>query len=151
MQELNNIYTKFGFGVKDEQEVFDTIKYVLANLPSYNKFKGSNIGMAGAIKMFGFSCKVINLWIRKENTIEENPEFIEEDRLHTFAEMFQTSRLTVEIGSKNTFQAFNENLHFFIHLIKSIKPITKILDSIKYTIIGDKQISFVTTTFDNKT
>ena len=151
MQELNNIYTKFGFGVKDEQEVFDTIKYVLANLPSYNKFKGSNIGMAGAIKMFGFSCKVINLWIRKENTIEENPEFIEEDRLHTFAEMFQTSRFNVEIGSNNTFQAFNENLDFFIDLIKSMKPITKILDSIKYTIIGDKQMSFVTTTFDNKT
>ena len=142
IQEVNTLFSKVGWEVKDDEEVDNTIKYVMANLPAYNRYKGSNIGCAAALKMFGFTCKVVNLWIRIKNTIEEEPNFIEEDRLLSKAEFFQTGRFNVEVASNNYFEIFNEHLDFFIDLVKSIKPITKILDSIKYTVSQSKDMAF---------
>lgn len=143
IQEVNTLFSNVGWEVKDDEEVYGVIKYVLDNLPGYNRYKGSNLGVAGALKMFGFTCKVINLWIRKKNTIEEDPNFVEEDRLSEFGDFFQTSRFNIEVDSNNYFETFNEHLDFFINLVKSIKPITKILDLIKYTISKQKEIAFI--------
>lgn len=143
MQEVNTLFSNVGWEVKDDEEVYGVIKYALENLPGYNRYKGSNLGVAGALKMFGFTCKVINLWIRKKNTIEEDPNFVEEDRLSEFGDFFQTSRFNIEVASNNYFEIFNEHLDFFINLVKSIKPITKILDLIKYTVSKDKNIAFI--------
>ena len=143
IQEVNTLFSNIGWEVKDDEEVYGVIKYVLDNLPGYNRYKGSNLGVAGALKMFGFTCKVINLWIRKKNTIEENPDFVEEDRLSEFGDFFQTSRFNIEVDSNNYFETFNEHLDFFINLVKSIKPITKILDLIKYTVSKTKEIAFI--------
>lgn len=143
IQEVNTIFSNVGWGFKDDEEVYGIIKYALDNLPGYNRYKGSNIGVAGALKMFGFTCKVINLWIRKKDTIEENPNFVEEDRLSEFGDFFQTSRFNIEVDSNNYFEIFNEHLDFFINLVKSIKPITKILDLIKYTVTNQKNIAFI--------
>ena len=150
IKEVNTLFSKVGWEVKDDEEVDNTIKYVMANLPAYNRYKGSNIGCAAALKMFGFTCKVVNLWIRIKNTIEEEPNFIEEDRLLSKAEFFQTGRFNVEVAANNYFEIFNEHLDFFIDLIKSIKPITKILDSIKYTVAVDKHFSFINNITDEK-
>jgi len=143
IQEVNTIFSNVGWGFKDDEEVYGIIKYALDNLPGYNRYKGSNLGVAGALKMFGFTCKVINLWIRKKDTIEENPNFVEEDRLSEFGDFFQTSRFNIEVDSNNYFETFNEHLDFFINLVKSIKPITKILDLIKYTVSKRKNIAFI--------
>lgn len=143
IQEVNTLFSNVGWEVKDDEEVYGVIKYALDNLPGYNRYKGSNLGVAGALKMFGFTCKVINLWIRKKNTIEEDPNFVEEDRLSEFGDFFQTSRFNIEVASNNYFEIFNEHLDFFINLVKSIKPITKILDLIKYTVSKDKNIAFI--------
>lgn len=143
MENLSNIFGDFGFGTKDQTEIFDTIKYILSNLPNYNKYKGTNIGIAGLLKMFGFCCKLVNLWVKKEDRIEENPTFYEEDRLHSFANLFQTSRFNIEVSCINEFKAFNENLDFFIDVIKTIKPITKILNKIKYSVIKSTEVSIV--------
>lgn len=143
MQEVNTLFSNVGWEVKDDEEVYGVIKYSLENLPGYNRYKGSNLGVAGALKMFGFTCKVINLWIRKKNTIEEDPNFVEEDRLSEFGDFFQTSRFNIEVASNNYFEIFNEHLDFFINLVKSIKPITKILDLIKYTVSKNKNIAFI--------
>ena len=143
IQEVNTLFSNVGWEVKDDEEVYGVIKYALENLPGYNRYKGSNLGVAGALKMFGFTCKVINLWIRKKNTIEEDPNFVEEDRLSEFGDFFQTSRFNIEVASNNYFEIFNEHLDFFINLVKSIKPITKILDLIKYTVFKDKNIAFI--------
>ena len=143
IQEVNTLFSNVGWEVKDDEEVYGVIKYALENLPGYNRYKGSNLGVAGALKMFGFTCKVINLWIRKKNTIEENPNFVEEDRLSEFGDFFQTSRFNIEVDSNNYFETFNEHLDFFINLVKSIKPITKILDLIKYTVSTRKNIAFI--------
>lgn len=143
IQEVNTLFSNVGWEVKDDEEVYGVIKYALENLPGYNRYKGSNLGVAGALKMFGFTCKVINLWIRKKNTIEEDPNFVEEDRLSEFGDFFQTSRFNIEVASNNYFEIFNEHLDFFINLVKSIKPITKILDLIKYTVSKDKNIAFI--------
>lgn len=143
IQEVNTLFSNVGWEVKDDEEVYGVIKYALDNLPGYNRYKGSNIGVAGALKMFGFTCKVINLWIRKKNTIEEDPNFVEEDRLSEFGDFFQTSRFNIEVASNNYFETFNEHLDFFINLVKSIKPITKILDMIKYTVSKTKEIAFI--------
>ena len=143
IQEVNTLFSNVGWEVKDDEEVYGVIKYALDNLPGYNRYKGSNIGVAGALKMFGFTCKVINLWIRKKNTIEEDPNFVEEDRLSEFGDFFQTSRFNIEVDSNNYFEIFNEHLDFFINLVKSIKPITKILDLIKYTVSTRKDIAFI--------
>ena len=143
IQEVNTLFSNVGWEVKDDEEVYGVIKYALDNLPGYNRYKGSNLGVAGALKMFGFTCKVINLWIRKKNTIEEDPNFVEEDRLSEFGDFFQTSRFNIEVDSNNYFETFNEHLDFFINLVKSIKPITKILDLIKYTVSTRKDIAFI--------
>ena len=150
IKEVNTLFSKVGWEVKDDEEVDNTIKYVMANLPAYNRYKGSNIGCAAALKMFGFTCKVVNLWIRIKNTIEEEPNFIEENRLLSKAEFFQTGRFNIEVAANNYFEIFNEHLDFFIDLVKSIKPITKILDSIKYTIAVDKHFSFINNITDEK-
>lgn len=138
LQEVNLIQNGEGFTTRDTKETFEIIKYVLEQLPAYNRYKGTNTGIEMAIKMFGFSCRVINLWVRKEQEIEKNPEFIEEERLFSFDEYFMTSRFSLEMDARNnTFKTFCDNIDMFIDLIKSIKPITKILDQIKYTIINN--------------
>ena len=55
-----------------------------------------------------------------------------------------TSRLNLNLeGKNNTFKTFCDNIDMFISLIKSIKPITKILNAIKYTITLSKDINLV--------
>jgi len=144
LQEVNLIQDGSGYTTRDVKETFEIIKYVLEQLPAYNQYKGTNTGIEMAIKMFGFSCRVINLWVRKEQEIEQGPEFIEEDRLFSFDEYFMTSRFNLEMDARNnTFETFCDNIDMFIDLIKSIKPITKILNLIKYTIIKDVNVNLV--------
>lgn len=143
ISNITNTFNTFSFGYKDEQEVYANIKYVLENLPDYNKFKGTNIGVFGTLKMFSLSCKIINLWVKKENPIEENPNFIEETSIKDFTDLFQTSRFAIDVNSNVSFKSINDNIKYFIEIIKSIKPITKILDSIKYTINIDKDITLI--------
>ena len=144
LQEVNLIQDGTGYTTKDVKETFEIVKYVLEQLPAYNQYKGTNTGIEMAIKMFGFSCRVINLWVRKEQEIEQGPEFIEENRLFSFDEYFMTSRFNLEMDARNnTFETFCDNIDMFIDLIKSIKPITKILNLIKYTIIKDVNVNLV--------
>ena len=144
LQEVNLIQDGSGYTTRDVKETFEIIKYVLEQLPAYNQYKGTNTGIEMAIKMFGFSCRVINLWVRKEQEIEQGPEFIEEDRLFSFDEYFMTSRFNLEMDARNnTFETFCDNIDMFIDLIRSIKPITKILNLIKYTIIKDVNVNLV--------
>lgn len=144
LQNVNLINNGTGFTTKDMNETFDTIKYVLEELPAYNRYKGTNTGIEMAIKMFGFVCQIINVWVRKENEIEKDPEFIEENRLYSFEDYFMTSRFDIELGGENnTFKTFCDNIDMFIDLIKSIKPITKILNLIKYSIRLNQTVNIV--------
>ena len=122
-----------------ETEVMNMVKYALKNLPLYNQLKGTEKGITLALKMFSFSAKLIPLWVKMDNPIEENPTFIEEDTLRDFTNMFMTSRFNVKINSKADFETFNENIEGLIRLIRSIKPITKILNLIKYNTVPDKE------------
>ena len=139
LKNVNLIQTGTGFTTKDYSDTFDTIKYVLEQLPIYNQYKGTDTGIMFGIKMFGFTSRVINIWVKKKNEIEENPEFIDEDRLHSFEDYFMTSRFNMEVDSgDNTFKTFNDNIEMFIELVKSIKPLTRILNEIKYTIVKNQ-------------
>lgn len=122
-----------------ETEVMNMVKYALKNLPLYNQLKGTEKGITLALKMFSFSAKLIPLWVKMDNPIEENPTFIEEDTLRDFTNMFMTSRFNVKITSKADFETFNENIEGLIRLIRSIKPITKILNLIKYNTVPDEE------------
>ena len=144
LQEVNLIQNGEGFTTRDTKETFEIVKYVLEQLPAYNRFKGTNTGVELAIKMFGFSCKVINIWVRRINEIETNPEFFEETGMYTTNDYFMTSRFNLNLeGKNNTFKTFCDNIEMFIELIKSIKPITKILNAIKYTITFEKDVNLV--------
>ena len=144
LQEVNLIQNGEGFTTRDTKETFEIVKYVLEQLPAYNRFKGTNTGVELAIKMFGFSCKVINIWVRRINEIETNPEFFEETGMYTTNDYFMTSRFNLNLeGKNNTFKTFCDNIEMFIDLIKSIKPITKILNAIKYTITLKKEVNLV--------
>ena len=144
LQEVNLVQDGSGFTTRDTKETFEIIKYVLEQLPAYNRYKGTNTGIEMAIKMFGFAAKVINLWVKMEGQIEENPQFIEEDSLYSFDGYFMTSRFNLELNAENnTFKTFCDNIELFIDLIKSIKPITKILNLIKYTIPLEKHINLI--------
>jgi hypothetical protein len=116
----------------------------LEELPAYNRYKGTNTGMALAIQMFGFTCKIINVWVHRQNEIEKTPDFVEENRLYSVEDYFMTSRFDLEVGGKNnTFRTFCDNIDMFIDLIKSIKPITKILNYIKYTLYSEVNANLV--------
>lgn len=124
------------FNNRTEDDVIDILKYALKNLPMYNQLKGSEKGMVFAMKMFSLSCKVINLWCKLGPEVEEHPDFVEEDRMFDFTSHFLTSRFNLEFNSLNVdFPTFNDNLEVFVRFIKSIKPIVRILNLIKYTII----------------
>lgn len=144
LQEVNLILNGEGFTTRDTKETFEIIKYVLEQLPAYNKYKGTNTGIEMAIKMFGFSCRIINIWVNRVNEIEINPDFIEETGMYNTNDYFMTSRFNLNLeGKNNTFKTFCDNIDMFISLIKSIKPITKILNAIKYTITLSKDINLV--------
>lgn len=140
---LTNTFNTFSFGYRDEQEVYEIIKYVLENLPNYNKFKGTNIGVYGSLKMFSLSCKIINLWVKKDEPIETNPKFIEENAIKDFTDLFQTGRFNIDVNSQVSFKSINENLEYFVAIIQSIKPITKILNNIKYTVNADANVTLI--------
>lgn len=121
---------------RTEDDVIDILKFALKNLPMYNQLKGSEKGMVFAMKMFSLSCKVINLWCKLGPEVEDHPDFVEEDRMFDFTSHFLTSRFNLEFNSLNVdFPTFNDNLEVFVRFIKSIKPIVRILNLIKYTII----------------
>ena len=144
LQNVNLVNDGSGFTSRDINETFDIIKYVLEELPAYNRYKGTNTGMALAIQMFGFTCKIINIWVNRNVEKELHPNFIEEDRLYSYDDNFMTSRFNIELGANsNTFKTFCDNIDMFIDLIKSIKPITKILNYIKYTIAVNKDFNLV--------
>ena len=143
LQNVNLVQNGSGFTTRDTKETFEIIKYVLEQLPAYNRYKGTDMGITYAIKMFGFAAKVINLWVRIEEPIEKG-YFIEEDSLYSYDGYFLTSRFNLELDSANNlFQTFCENIDMFIDLVKSIKPITKILNLIKYIIPIDKEINLI--------
>lgn len=126
---------------RDEDDVLDIVKYALKNLPMYNQLKGTDKGMIMALKMFSFVCKLVPLWVKMEPQVEDNPNFIEEDRLYSFTGYFMTSRFNLEVDATNCdFKDFNDNIDAFIRFIKSIKPITRILNLIKYTIISNADV-----------
>lgn len=144
LQNVNLIQNGGGYTTRDLKETFDIIKYVLEQLPAYNRYKGTDMGITYAIKMFGFAAKIINLWTRIDVPLDRNPTFYEEDSLYSFDGYFMTSRFNLELNSANNlFQTFCENIEVFIDLVKSIKPITKILNLIKYTIPIDKEINLI--------
>ena len=144
LQNVNLIQDGSGFTTRDTKETFEIIKYVLEQLPAYNRYKGTDMGITYAIKMFGFAAKVINLWTRIDVPMDSNPTFHEEDSLYSYDGFFMTSRFNLELNSSNnTFQTFCDNIDMFIDLVKSIKPITKILNLIKYVIPIDKEINLI--------
>jgi len=129
---------------RTEDDVIDILKYALKNLPMYNQLKGSVKGMVFAMKMFSLSCKVINLWCKLGPEVEEHPDFVEEDRMFDFTSHFLTSRFNLEFNSLNVdFPTFNDNLEVFVRFIKSIKPIVRILNLIKYTIIFEYDLHWL--------
>ena len=126
------------FGSRSESDVLDIVKYALKNLPMYNQLKGTDKGMILALRMFSYVCKLIPLWVRMSPQVEEYPNFYEEDRLYSFTGYFLTSRFNMEFDATNCgFKEFNDNLDALIKFINSIKPITKILNLIKYTVISE--------------
>ena len=144
LQNVNLVQNVNGYTTRDLQETFDIIKYVLEQLPAYNRYKGTDMGITYAIKMFGFAAKVINLWTRIEVPMDSNPTFHEEDSLYSYDGFFMTSRFNLELNSENNlFQTFCDNIEMFVDLVKSIKPITKILNLIKYIIPIDKEINLI--------
>lgn len=142
MLDLNlGFYAEGALATRTEDDVLDIVRYALKNLPYYNRIKGTNNGMVMALKMFSLSCKIINLWCKIDPPIEEKADFIEEDRMYNFTNHFLTSRFNIEFNSLNIdFQSFNNSLDVFIKFIKSIKPITRILNLIKYTVIFEKNL-----------
>lgn len=129
---------------RTESDAIDILKFALKNLPMYNQLKGSEKGMIFALKMFSLSCKVINLWCKNGPEVEENPDFIEEDRLFDFTSHFLTSRFNLEFNSLHVdFPTFNDNLDMFVRFIKNIKPIIRILNLIKYTISFEHKYSWL--------
>lgn len=120
----------------EQNEAYNIIKYVLEQLPNYNIYKGTNKGINMAIKMFGLSCKIINLWVKKEVEVEQNPKFISESSLKNSNPYFQTSYFDVSLENTESmnFDTFYDNVPTLVSLIKSIKPITKILNYLQYTI-----------------
>lgn len=137
MLDLNlGFYNDGVLNSRTENDVLDILKYALKNLPLYNQIKGSEKGIVMALKMFSFSCRVINLWVKLEHEVEENPDFMEQDRMFDFSSYFLTSRFNIELNSLTVdFPTFNDNIFAFIKFVKSVKPITRILNLIKYTII----------------
>lgn len=126
-----------------DDEVIRVIKYVMKNLPSYNKRKGTNEAMEMILKMFSLSCNIVNLWHSKDN--EDGTAFIEETSmsLEDFTNNYLTSKFNVDVFYSNlSFVEFTKNVTLFIKLIESIKPVTRILNKIKYIVLEQNDYYF---------
>lgn len=126
-----------------DDEVIRVIKYVMKNLPSYNKRKGTNEAMEMILKMFSLSCNIVNLWHSKDNG--DGTAFIEEPSmsLEDFTENYLTSKFNVEVFYSNlSFVEFTKNVTLFVKLIESIKPVTRILNKIKYIVLEQNDYYF---------
>ena len=111
-----------GINGKDEQDIYDMMRYVLEQLPLYNQYKGTNTGMLMALKMFGFCCKIINLWCKTDLQIEDNPVFYEEDKMKSFMDYFMTSRFNLELSSSNvSYKTLNDNIEIFIKVVNQLR------------------------------
>lgn len=140
IQDLNIDFFNDTLSSKTDEDVLSIVRYVFKNLPFYNQIKGTNRGVEFALKMFSLTCKLMNLWCKSEHEVEEYPNFISEDELIDFSSYFLTSRMNIEYSSLNMdFASFNDNIDTFIKLIISVKPITKILNKIKYIVEIEKE------------
>lgn len=125
---------------KTDEDVLSVVRYVFKNLPYYNQLKGTVKGIEFALKMFSLSCKLVNLWCKSDIEVEEYPNFISEDELLSFSSYFMTSRMNLEYSSMNIdFASFNDSIDTLVKLIVSVKPITKILNKIKYIVEIEKE------------
>lgn len=52
LKNVNLTFNGVEFNTKDIDETYDIIKYVLGELPVYNRYKGTNTGLTMAIRMF---------------------------------------------------------------------------------------------------
>jgi hypothetical protein len=100
------------------------------------------------LKMFSLSCNIINLWHEKGEgnaTLDNYGDFLEEPGMtkEDFTTNYLTSRFNVEVFYSNlSFAEFTKNVELFVKLIDSIKPVTRILNQIKYIVLEENDYYF---------
>ena len=126
-----------------DDEVMRVIKYMMKNLPTYNKIKGTSSAIEMILKMFSLSCKIINLWHTTDTDSWDKNEFQEETAIEDFTDLYLTSKFNVEVYYSNlSFTEFTKNVTLFVKLIDSVKPVTKILNQISYIVAETKDYHF---------
>ena len=142
----NELYNIVKNGInKDmsDDEVIRVIKYVMKNLPVYNQIKGTSNAIEMVLKMFSISCKIINLWYTTDADKRDDADFVEEQAIENFSNMYLTSKFNVEVYYSNlSFTEFTKNVALFVKLINNVKPVTRILNQISYIIDEFKEYKF---------
>lgn len=130
----NIINNTADFEINTYDDAVDVFRHVMLNLPYYNQLKGTLKGTQMILRAMGLCVSLINLWLRTDVDNEVNPVFFEQNQIDSMTDYFMSSYFTVNASVNTDFRTFNDNIAILINLIRSIKPITQVLESIKYTV-----------------
>lgn len=135
-----------------KQEALALIKYLYKNMPTYNQIKGTYIGIQYVLNMLGLCSSITEIWSdRAESALKnfaESSNLIRADELNDVRQnvgelgnakvknYFLTSRFDVDFTNieGQSFEDFNKQSETLIQIINQIKPVTRVLRKLYYTL-----------------
>lgn len=135
-----------------KQEALALIKYLYKNMPTYNQIKGTYIGIQYVLNMLGLCSSITEIWSdRAESALKnfaETSNLIRADELNDVRQnvgelgnarvknYFLTSRFDVDFTNieGQSFEDFNKQSETLIQIINQIKPVTRVLRKLYYTL-----------------
>lgn len=135
-----------------KQEALALIKYLYKNMPTYNQIKGTYVGIQYVLNMLGLCSSITEIWSdRAESALKnfaETSNLIRADELNDVRQnvgelgnarvknYFLTSRFDVDFTNieGQSFEDFNKQSETLIQIINQIKPVTRVLRKLYYTL-----------------
>lgn len=135
-----------------KREALALIKYLYKNMPTYNQIKGTYIGIQYVLNMLGLCSSITEIWSdRAESALKnfaETSNLIRADELNDVRQnvgelgnarvknYFLTSRFDVDFTNieGQSFEDFNKQSETLIQIINQIKPVTRVLRKLYYTL-----------------
>ena len=135
-----------------KQEALALIKYLYKNMPTYNQIKGTYVGIQYVLNMLGLCSSITEIWSdRAESALKnfaETSNLIRADELNDVRQnvgelgnakiknYFLTSRFDVDFTNieGQSFEDFNKQSETLIQVINQIKPVTRVLRKLYYTL-----------------
>jgi len=135
-----------------KREALALIKYLYKNMPTYNQIKGTYVGIQYVLNMLGLCSSITEIWSDKAESalknFAETSNLIRADELNDVRQnvgelgnakiknYFLTSRFDVDFTNieGQSFEDFNKQSETLIQVINQIKPVTRVLRKLYYTL-----------------